>query len=125
MRGHAPEQRPGARIEPVRPAVLFTDWVQHPDGRWESIEVTVEPRALPGGAATLGRDAGEHYQRALALGVGAPARLGQALLAREDGRPGEAALHLAAARTLEPTLRALDSIRLDGPPAGPSSGMSQ
>lgn len=109
--GLTPVRVRDAEIEPVRPSVLFMHWVRHTDGHWQDIEATVEPAVLEGAVVTARREAREHYQRALALGAGAAAHLGLALLAREEGRPAEATSHLAEARALDPGLPALDRSR--------------
>lgn len=83
--------RPPVRVadadgDPVRPSVLFTHGVRHPDGRWEAIEATVEPDDEARDTA-LRAEARQHYARALALGAGPPARVGLALLDRDAAAP--------------------------------------
>lgn len=75
---------PEADVDPVRPSALFTHALRHPDGRWEAIEVTVEAAAADAGPDATWAETCRHYERALALGAGAPARVGLALLAREQ-----------------------------------------
>jgi tetratricopeptide (TPR) repeat protein len=99
-----PIRVPDTDLGPVRPTALFTDWVRLPDGRWESMESVVAPPGPPGEGRVLLLEAQRHYGQALALGAGAPARVGLAILALENGETGEAARHLAAAQMLNPSL---------------------
>jgi tetratricopeptide (TPR) repeat protein len=96
-------QVPGTDLDPVRPTVLFSDWVGHSDGRWEPMESVVAPPDPPGSGRILILEARHHYEQALALGAGA-ARVGLAILALERGETGDAARQLAAARAIEPAL---------------------
>jgi tetratricopeptide (TPR) repeat protein len=93
-----------ADFGPVRPTALFTDWIRLPDGRWESMESVVAPPDPPGEGRVLLLEAQRHYGQALALGAGAPARVGLAIVALENGETGEAARHIAAAQALDPSL---------------------
>ena len=110
----------GLVLEPAAPATLFADWLRHPDGRWEPLEVTVPAPVLPADAQALDGEATEHYRRALLLGAGAPAELGLALLARAAGRQAEAETRLAAARHADPLLPVFGprAAGVGGPAAG-------
>jgi len=102
--------------EPGPASVLFSDWVRSPAGTWTPIESVVSPPALPPAGTDLADAARRHYERALALGAGAAARVGLAALARLAGQSDEAAHQLAAARALDPTLpAAFDDVAIRDP----------
>jgi len=99
-----PMRVPDAELAPVRPTALFTDWVRQPDGRWDPMESIVTPPAVAGDGRGLIQEAQRHYDQALSLGAGAPARIGLVALALESGGTEEAARQLAAAQALDPSL---------------------
>ncbi len=121
-RGRVPAGARDADIDPVRPGVLFTNWIRRADGGWEEFEATVAAEALDGPAGGGLAEAREHYERTLALGLGAPAHLGLALLGAEEGRRAEAASHLATARQLDPRLPVLAATEPRAPGSPTSSG---
>jgi hypothetical protein len=67
----------------------------------ERSESALSVAALDAAPPDAAGEAAAHYHRALDLGAGAPAHLGLALLAREEGRAEEAAAHVASARALD------------------------
>ena len=98
-----PIRVPDAELAPVAPTALFADWIRLGDGRWEPIESVVTPPAS-GDNHALAEEARRHYDQALSLGAGAPARLGLAALALERGDAEAAAEQIAVARGLDPSL---------------------
>lgn len=98
-----PIRVPDAELAPVAPTALFADWIRLGDGRWEEMESVVTPPAS-GDRRALAQEARRHYDQALSLGAGAPARLGLAALALERGDTEAAAEQIAAARSLDPSL---------------------
>jgi hypothetical protein len=74
-------------------------------GGWSALETVVELPASTGDAA-LAREARRHFERARALGVGAPVHLGLAALARLDGDGEAVSRHVAAARAADASLPA-------------------
>ena len=114
----------GLTLEPAPPSTSFADWLRHPDGRWEPLEVTVSAPSDRGDLQALADAAAEHYRRALLLGAGAAAELGLALLARDAGRSAEAATRLAAARGADSTLPALAPLGASPGPRARATGGS-
>ncbi len=98
-----PIRVPDSALAPVAPTALFADWVRLGDGRWEEMESVVTPPAS-GDRHALAEEARRHYDQALSLGAGAPARLGLAALALERGDTEAAAEQIAVARSLDPPL---------------------
>jgi hypothetical protein len=118
-RAGTPITVPGAGLAAPAPSILFEDWVQGADGRWEPVEVVAEPTAAVTDVVALRAEARRHYERAIAGGLAAAGEVGLAILAREDGRPEDAGHHLAAARRLGASALppiVTDSLRAPSPP---------
>jgi tetratricopeptide (TPR) repeat protein len=98
-RAGTPVAVPGARLAVPSPSVLFEDWVRLGDGAWELVEVIAPAPGPIEDATGLRTEARRHYERAIGGGLAAPAQVGLAILARGEGRHGEARHHLEAARS--------------------------
>jgi hypothetical protein len=88
------------------------------DGKGELVEVVAEPPPTVEDAMVRRAEARRHYEQAIAGGLAAPAEVGLAILAREEGRHEDAGHHLAAARRSADAMPPLRADLVLGPSLG-------